>query len=73
MDMFERLNRETREFNNRNVDRFNPSTRSCYSTNYDFDSANQRTRNFTNYNVDRHNPSTRGNYTYFDPCKTYYK
>lgn len=25
-DKFERLNRETREFNNRNVDRFNPST-----------------------------------------------
>lgn len=26
MDKFERLNRETREFNNTNVDRFNSST-----------------------------------------------
>ncbi len=25
MDKFERLNRETREYNNRNFDRFNPS------------------------------------------------
>ena len=31
MDKFERLNRETREFNNRNVDRFNPST-PCYGS-----------------------------------------
>jgi hypothetical protein len=30
-DKFERLNRETREFNNRNVDRFNPSTKSNYN------------------------------------------
>lgn len=28
---FDRLNRETREYNNRNVDRFNPSTRGNYS------------------------------------------
>ena len=28
---FDRLNRETREYNNRNVDRFNPSTKSNYS------------------------------------------
>lgn len=28
---FNRLNRETRDFNNRNVDRFNESTRSNYS------------------------------------------
>ena len=27
---FDRLNRQTREFNNRNVDRFNESTRSNY-------------------------------------------
>lgn len=27
---FDKLNRETREFNNRNVDRFNPSTKSNY-------------------------------------------
>jgi hypothetical protein len=31
MDKFERLNRETREFNNRNIDRFNPSTKPNYS------------------------------------------
>lgn len=31
MTDFDRLNRETREFNNRNVDRFNPSTQSNYS------------------------------------------
>ena len=31
MDKFDRLNRETREYNNRNVDRFNPSTKSNYS------------------------------------------
>ena len=36
MDKFERLNRETREFNNRNVDRFNPSTR----PNYQFSTSN---------------------------------
>lgn len=28
---FDRLNRETREYNNRNVDRYNPSTRSNYN------------------------------------------
>lgn len=31
MDKFERLNRETREYNNRNVDRFNPSTKGNYN------------------------------------------
>lgn len=31
MDKFDRLNRETREYNNRNVDRFNPSTKSNYT------------------------------------------
>ena len=31
MDKFERLNRETREYNNRNVDRYNPSTKSNYN------------------------------------------
>lgn len=31
MDKFDRLNRETREYNNRNVDRFNPSTKSNYA------------------------------------------
>lgn len=29
---FDRLNRETREFNNRNVDRFNPSTQKNYNS-----------------------------------------
>ena len=28
---FDSLNRETREYNNRNVDRFNPSTKSQYN------------------------------------------
>lgn len=28
---FDRLNRETREYNNRNVDRFNPSTKGNYN------------------------------------------
>lgn len=28
---FDRLNRETREFNNRNVDRFNESTKANYN------------------------------------------
>jgi hypothetical protein len=31
MDKFERLNRETRDYNNRNVDRFNQSTQGNYS------------------------------------------
>lgn len=31
MDKFERLNRETREHNNRNVNRFNPSTQGNYN------------------------------------------
>ena len=28
---FDKLNRETREYNNRNVDRYNPSTKSNYN------------------------------------------
>lgn len=31
MDKFDRLNQETREYNNRNVSRFNPSTKSNYT------------------------------------------
>lgn len=31
MDKFERLNRETRDYNNRNIDRFNPSTQGNYN------------------------------------------
>lgn len=31
MDKFEQLNRETREYNNSNVDRFNPSTKANYT------------------------------------------
>ena len=31
MNKFDRLNRQTREFNNRNVNRFNPSTQGNYS------------------------------------------
>ena len=32
MDRLERLNRETREYNSRNVDRFNPSTNGNYNS-----------------------------------------
>ena len=32
MDKFERLNRETRDFNNRNVDRFNESCKPTYTS-----------------------------------------
>lgn len=34
MDKFERLNRETREFNNRNVDRFNTSANKYGTSEY---------------------------------------
>ena len=42
MDKFEMLNRMTREWNNRNVDRYNPSTRSNYSS-YDQNRLNNET------------------------------
>ena len=44
MDRFERANRQTREQNARNVNRFNPSTQSNYSTgNWRMDYYNQQT------------------------------
>ena len=39
---FDRLNRETREYKNRNVDRFNPSTCGNY-TGYDINRRNNET------------------------------
>ena len=47
MDKFDRLNRETREYNNRNVDRFNPSTKSNYSY---FDPYRQNNQVYKNNN-----------------------
>ena len=43
MDKFERANRQTRDFRNRNVDRFNPSTQSNYKGNWRIDYYNQQT------------------------------
>lgn len=44
MDKFDIMNRRTREANARNVDRFNPSTQSNYSTgNWRIDYCNQQT------------------------------
>lgn len=65
---FDRLNRETREWSHRNVDRFNPSTRSNYPTSYNSNGYYSPDRS---RDIDRYNPSTRGNYNYFDPYKTY--
>ena len=65
MDKFERLNWETQQYRNKQVDRFNPSTRANYSsTNFDY--MNERTNYHNNRNVNQ------SNYAYFDPCKTYY-
>lgn len=56
MDKFERLNRETRDFNNRNVDRFNPSTKSNYNyfdpyklNNQAYKANNNQYSNYYNY------------------------
>lgn len=52
----------------RDVDRFNPSTQSNYSTSYNPGGCYSPDRS---RDVDRFNPSTRGNYKFFDPCKSY--
>lgn len=69
MANFDELNRQTREWNHRNVDRFNHSTRANYSTSYNTNGYYSPDR--SSDLVDRYNLSTRGNYNYFDPCKTY--
>lgn len=50
---FDKLNRETREYNMRNVDRFNPSTSSNY--NY-FDPCRLNTETFRQNNGQYRNP-----------------
>lgn len=54
----------------RDIDRFNPSTRSNYSTSYNTNGYYSPNRS---NDIDRYNPSTKSNYSYFDPCKTYYR
>lgn len=50
---FERLNRETRDFNNRNVNRFNQSTKSNYNY-FDPWKVNNQTFNANNGQYSRH-------------------
>lgn len=54
MTDFDKLNRETREFNNRNVDRFNPSTKSNYtyfdSCKFNRETFKQNNGQYPNYN-----------------------
>lgn len=50
---FDKLNRETREYSMRNVDRFNPSTSSNY--NY-FDPCHLNAETFRQNNGQYHNP-----------------
>lgn len=57
MDKFDRLNKETREYNNRNVDRYNNSTRGNYTyfnpyreNNSTYYSNNGQYNNYYNYN-----------------------
>lgn len=52
----------------RDIDRFNPSTRSNYSGSYNTSGCYSPDRS---RDVDRYNPSTRSNYKYFDPCNPY--
>lgn len=54
----------------RDVDRFNPSTRSNYSTCYNSNGYYSPDRS---HEVDRYNRSTSACYGYYDPCKTYYR
>ena len=56
MDKFERLNRETREYNNHNVNRFNESTKGNYNyfdpykaNNYTYKQNNGQYSNYYNY------------------------
>ena len=50
---FDRLNRETREHNNRNVDRFNQSTRGNYNS-FDQNRLNNQTYKANNGTYSRH-------------------
>ena len=45
---FDRLNRQTRDYNNRNVDRFNESTKSNYRP-FNANDLNNRTYHANNY------------------------
>lgn len=54
----------------RDIDRFNPSTRSNYSTGYNPSGYYSPDRS---HEVDRYNRSTSACYGYYDPCKTYYR
>ena len=58
MDKFDRLNRETRDYNNRNVDRFNHSTRGNYSY---FDPTRANNETYYSNNGQRNN-----NYNYWN-------
>lgn len=58
MDIFDRLNRQTREHNNTNVDRFNQSTRSNYRY-FDTDYYNNQT--YKNNNGSYSNYYTKSN------------
>lgn len=56
MNKFERLNRETRDYNNRNLDRYNPSTKSNYNyfdpyklNNQTYKANNNQYSNYYNY------------------------
>lgn len=57
VDKFDRLNKETREYNNRNVDRYNTSTQGNYTyfnpyreNNSTYYSNNGQYNNYYNYN-----------------------
>ena len=60
MANFDRLNRETQNYRNTCVDRFNPSTRGNYSTSYNTNGYFSPCRS---YDVDRHNSATQKCYT----------
>lgn len=56
MDKFDQLNRETREYNNRNVNRYNPSTKGNYNyfdtyrlNNETYKTNNNQYSNYYNY------------------------
>lgn len=56
-DLFDRLNRETTEYNRSKVDRFNPSTRRNYQT-VDFDRLNRETTEYNRRNFHPFGSST---------------
>jgi hypothetical protein len=54
MDKFERLNRETREYNNKNVNRFNPATPKYGSREYWLNYYNNQTYKQNNGQYSKH-------------------